>query len=291
MTLCTIAHEQTKATENTNISVEQMLDYCATHPDATIRFRASDMVLNIHSDVSYLNEPNARSRVGGHYFLGWLPQDNLPIKLNGAIHIISTILKFVAASAAEAELGALFVNVKEGRVIRLTLEELGHPQPPTPIHCDNSTAAGIANNTVKRQRSRSMEMRYFWIADQVARKQFTVHWHPGQENLADYYTKHHPMSHHIRVRPYYLLEPNSPIELPRAMTPEELRGCAKTPMAPPLTRQPLAFPFQHSRLPDAPRPSLTSPTGAAAATAFTACWDTYTSPISICPWPAAISCS
>eukprot|EP00804_Cyclotella_cryptica_P002738 CCRYP_009648-RA/>CCRYP_009648-RA protein AED:0.38 eAED:0.38 QI:0/-1/0/1/-1/0/1/0/101 len=37
-----------------------------------------------------------------------------------------------------------------------------------------------------------MEMRYFWIADQVARQQFSVHWHPGLENMGDYYTKHHP---------------------------------------------------------------------------------------------------
>jgi hypothetical protein len=290
MTLSTIAHEQTKATENTNLAVEQMLDYCATHPNATIRFRASDMILNIHSDASYLNEPDARSRVAGHYFLGWLPQNNLPIKLNGAIHVVSTILKFVAASAAEAELGALFVNAKEGRVIRLILSELGHPQPPTPIHCDNSTAAGIANNTVKRQRSRSMEMRYFWIADQVARKQFNVHWHPGQENMGDYYSKHHPTSHHIRVRPYYLLEPNSPLELPRAMTPAELRGCAKTPMALPTSRQPLAFPYhQHSRLSDADK-THRIPTGAAAATAVTTCRDIWSLPC-IHQWPAAISCS
>eukprot|EP00804_Cyclotella_cryptica_P003418 CCRYP_018558-RA/>CCRYP_018558-RA protein AED:0.36 eAED:0.21 QI:0/0/0/1/1/0.83/6/0/1396 len=182
-TLSTIAHKQARATERTNLSITQLLDYCATHPDATIHFRASDMVLNIHSDASYLNAPSARSRIGGHFFLGWAPRDHLPIKLNGAIHVISTILKFVAASASEAELGALFVNAKEGRILRLILQELGHPQPPTPIHCDNSTAAGIANNTVKRQRSRSMEMRYFWIADQVARKQFSVHWHPGLENM------------------------------------------------------------------------------------------------------------
>eukprot|EP00804_Cyclotella_cryptica_P004376 CCRYP_006792-RA/>CCRYP_006792-RA protein AED:0.32 eAED:0.32 QI:0/0/0/1/0/0/2/0/518 len=222
-----------RATQRTNLSVTQLLDYCATHPDATIRFRASDMVLNIHSDASYLNEPSARSRIGGHFFLGWAPRDHLPIKLNGAIHIISTILKFVAASAAEAELGALFVNAKEGRIIWLILHELGHPQPPTPIHCDNSTAAGIANSTVKRQRSRSMEMRYFWIADQVARHQFSIHWHPGLENMGDYYTKHHPASHHQRVCPYYLFEPHSPWELPRAPTPEELRGCAKIPFSAP----------------------------------------------------------
>jgi hypothetical protein len=246
------------------------------------------MVLNIHSDAAYLNAPNARSRVGGHFFLGWLPEKNLPIRLNGAIHVISTILKFVAASAAEAELGALFVNAKEGRVIRLILQELGHPQPPTPIHCDNSTAAGIANNTVKRQRSRSMEMRYFWIADQVARHQFDVRWHPGQENMGDYHTKTHPTSHHVRVRPYYLHEANSPLELPRAMTPEELRGCAKIPMAPPISRQPLAFPnLQHSRLPHAAVTGPRLPTAAAAAALTYR--DIY--PSTLCHLPAAISCS
>ena len=194
--LSTIAHEQTKATENTNLSINQMLDYCATHPNAKICFRTSDMVLNIHSDASYLNAHEARSRIGDHYFLGWIPHDNIPIKLNGTIHVISTILKFVAASATKAELRALFVNAKEGRAIRLILQELGHPQPPTPIHCDKYTATGIANNTVKRRQTRSMEMQYFWIADQVARKQFDVKWHPGLENLGDYHTKHHPLAHH-----------------------------------------------------------------------------------------------
>ena len=55
----------------------------------------------------------------------------------------------MASSAEEAELGTLFMNVKERRTIWLTLEELGHPQPPIPIHCDNATAAGIANGTIK----------------------------------------------------------------------------------------------------------------------------------------------
>lgn len=71
------------------------------------------------------------------------------------------ILKIVVASAAEAELGALFMNCKMGKSVRLILEEMGHPQPPTPVHVDNSTAVGIANDTVKKQRSRSMEMRFF----------------------------------------------------------------------------------------------------------------------------------
>ena len=141
MIFSTIAHEQTKATENTNLSIDQMLDYCTNHPNPKIHFHTSDMVLNIHSDASYLNAPKTRSCIGGHYFLGWIPCDNIPIKLNGAIHVISAILKFVTASATEAKLGALFVNAKEGRVIHLILQELGYPQPPTLIHCNNSTAA------------------------------------------------------------------------------------------------------------------------------------------------------
>jgi hypothetical protein len=65
MTLSTIAREQFS-----NLSVNQMLDYCATHPNTTIHFRASDMILNIHSDASYLNAPQSHSRVSGHFFLG-----------------------------------------------------------------------------------------------------------------------------------------------------------------------------------------------------------------------------
>jgi hypothetical protein len=225
MSLSTIASEQAKATNHTIETTEQLLDYLATHPDATMEFCASDMILNIHSDASYLSARDAKSRASGHFFLGWMPRDNEPIRLNGAIFTLCCILKFVAASAAEAELGALFMCAKEGRIYRLTLQELGHPQPPTPIHCDNATASGIANGTVKKQRSRSMEMRYFYICDQVKNKEFTVRWHPGQENLADYASKHHDGRHHQRVRPVYLHETNSPTILPRALTPSALRGC------------------------------------------------------------------
>ena len=97
------------------------------------------------------------------------------------------ILKFVAASAAKAELGVLFLNAQITKIVRLILFELGHPQPPTPIHCDNTTAVGIVNNTIKRQRSRSMEMRYFWLLDEETQKYFEFLYHPGLENLGDYY--------------------------------------------------------------------------------------------------------
>ena len=223
--LSALASEQAEATVKTMHKTRQLLDYLATHPDATVRFHASDMVLNIHSDASYLSEPKAKSRLAGFYFLGSVPQKGKNIKMNGNIFVACGILRIVVCSAAEAELGALFLNIKEGKVLRLALAELGHKQPPTPVHCDNSTATGIANDTVKKQRSRSMEMRFFWVTGQVASGEFDVQWHPGKENLADYFTKHFETSHHREVRPWYVQEQTSPRELPRAAAPKTLRGC------------------------------------------------------------------
>jgi hypothetical protein len=111
------------------------------------------MILNIHSDASYLSETRTQSRVAGHFFVGSMPTNNQPIKLNGSIYTLCGILKIVVASAAEAKLGALFLNIKDGVILRLILTELGHKQSPTPVHCDNQTATGIANDTVKKQQS------------------------------------------------------------------------------------------------------------------------------------------
>ena len=145
--------------------------------------------------------------------------------LNGVILTQCAILKCVAASAAEAELGALFLNAMEARIIRLTLKEMGHPQPPTPIHVDNTTAVGIVNGTIKRQRSRAMNMRYFWLLCQEAQKVLTVRYHPGQENLGDMPTKHHNGAQTQRARPFYLQTRHSPRLLPRAPRPSVQRGC------------------------------------------------------------------
>jgi hypothetical protein len=70
MPLNEIATEQTKATEKTQAATNQLLDYLATHPDATIRYHASDMILHIHSDAAYSSVSNARNRLGGLFFCG-----------------------------------------------------------------------------------------------------------------------------------------------------------------------------------------------------------------------------
>ena len=110
----------------TKKKVSQVLDYLTIKPRAKPCFCASVMVLNIHSDASYLSEPRAHSCVSGDFFLGDTPVGGQHIVLNGAIYVFCGIARFFVASAAEAELAALFLNCQEGKIIRLILEELGH---------------------------------------------------------------------------------------------------------------------------------------------------------------------
>ena len=185
------------------------------NPKASIIYRASDMQLNIERDTAYLVCPQARSRVGGYHYLS----NTVGTKFNGPITVIAKVIKNVMSSAAEAEVGALFMNAQEAIPFRKCLEELGHPQKATPINTDNATAQGIVNNTMKQKRSKAMDMRFYWVKDRVQQKQFNVCWRSGKSNLADYPTKHHTGNHHCQVRLIYLYDPVN--------SPRTVQGCIK----------------------------------------------------------------
>jgi hypothetical protein len=146
---------------------------------------------------------------------------------NGAILIISKVLKHVMSSAAEDEIGAVFTNAKEGTVLRTTLEELGHKQPPTPMETDNTTATGYSNGTIKQKRTKAMDMRFYWIKERVKQGQFNVYWGPCFQNLADYFTKHHSPAHHKRIRDIYIHADEGPINR-KGIRDSALRGCVNT---------------------------------------------------------------
>jgi hypothetical protein len=129
----------------------------------------------------------------------------------------------VVASAAESEVGACFHNAQSGAPLRVTLTELVHIQPPTPLRTDNSTAFGILNETIKQKRSKAMDMQYHWLTDRVRQKQFDVCWRPGREYLGHYHTKHHSAQHHKYMRGLILHQANSL---------QVLRGCVKIPPLP-----------------------------------------------------------
>jgi hypothetical protein len=227
-----IASQQAKPTKLTRAACDMLLDYLSTHPDATIRYHASDMILHVIADAAYLVLPDARSRCAGLYFLSDASTTTPPNpRPNGAVHVLCKTLRGVPSSAAEAETGGLFLNAQEAVPMKIALEEMGHPQPPTgtPLETDNSTAHDILTATVRMKRSKAFDMRYHWLKDRIAQKQFNLYWAPGKLNKADYYTKHFPPAHHQaeRYQPGRLQVPTRTTHLVNLLT-SLLRGCVAT---------------------------------------------------------------
>jgi hypothetical protein len=108
------------------------------------------------------------------------------------------------SSAAEAELGALFINAKTAVSMRQTLEEMGHPQPHTHIQTNNSTAHTLLTNRILPKALKAVDMQFNWLSCRETQGQYRFYWRPGMQNLADYWTKHHPASHHKSFRPQIL---------------------------------------------------------------------------------------
>jgi hypothetical protein len=86
---------------------------------------------------------------------------------NGAVLTIAQIIKAVMSSAAEAKIGALYINFWEAVPACHILEFLGHPQPPTPIQTNNTMALRVVNNNVMKK-LKAMDMKYHWLWDGIS---------------------------------------------------------------------------------------------------------------------------
>ena len=115
------------------------------------------MILHNHSDTAHLVATGARSRAAGYTYLG--NDTNNKQIINGPISIMAKIIKGVVSSAAEeAEIGALYMNAQQSLPLRVLCEELGHPQPATPMQTDNNTASDIINGTFNQVHSKGIDM-------------------------------------------------------------------------------------------------------------------------------------
>ena len=104
------------------------------------------------------------------------------------------------SSATEEEFGGFFLNATYVVSIRNILFDKGHSQPPTPIKTDNKTSLRVVTNTIKRKRTKAMDMKFHWFTDRQNQNQLQIYWAPGKDNKGDYYTQHCPPTHHNKIR-------------------------------------------------------------------------------------------
>ena len=104
---------------------------------------------------------------------------------------LSKIIKYVMSSAGETEAASSYLNCKAALPLRIALEEMGHPQPKTPVIVDNTSTLGLMTNKMTPKKSKQCDMRVNWLKCREAQKQFNLIWKPGTENKGDYHTKTH----------------------------------------------------------------------------------------------------
>jgi hypothetical protein len=208
-----LASRLANPTEELEKDVERFLQYAATYPNGKLTFWPSDLKLFVHSDASYLSESKSRSRCGGFYYLG-RKNTSGNMQINGGLGSMSKIMPNVLSSASESEYASLFLNAKRACIFQNILADLGFPQVETEIWTDNSTAAGSANKSIRIRRLQSTAMRYHWIQDRIAAGQFKVLWGAGVDNLADFFTKSHPVHHHKATRRVYVHDGNEKARKP-----------------------------------------------------------------------------
>jgi hypothetical protein len=177
--------------------LDRILNYIHHHPSSELTYHPSNMQLYVHSDASHHSEPDAQSRVGGYFVLGEPIFDGTAshYHINGPILIISKRLPQVSSSTAESEYGGLYVNAQAACPLRLTLSDFGYPQQSTTLVYDNEVAGKVAKGTAKQKRSKAFATRYHWIRDRVRLKEYNLVWKRGTHNLADFFTKAHPVHH------------------------------------------------------------------------------------------------
>ena len=146
------------------------------------------MVLAGHSDASHLSESKSCSRISGNFFLS---NKSINPLNNGDVLTTAQIIKAVMSSAAEADLGTLYINCCKAIPTRHTLIAMRHLQPTTKIQIDNTMALGFFYNTIAPWRTKAMDMRLHWMRCQKAQQRFRYYWQPGPTNNGDYVTKHH----------------------------------------------------------------------------------------------------
>ena len=155
------------------------------------------MILAAHSDASFLTEQGSHSRAGANIFL--TEDDPIP-RQNGPVLSISQIITFIMASAAEAELAALYITARKMIPLRNALDEMGWKQPKSLVQTNNSTATGFIHDTIIQRRIKMIWMRLHWLHCRATQGQFRFYRDKDTANMADYHTKHHPPADHLAHR-------------------------------------------------------------------------------------------
>jgi len=178
MFLCT---RVSKSTREDWEKLKRVLQYIASTIDEVLTIGADTMgILRTWVDASYGVHSDMRSHTGGLMSFGW-----------GAISCKSSKQNLNTKSSTEAELVGASDYLPHTIWTRLFLLEQGYAIDENIFAQDNQSAMKLEKNgqTSCGQKSRHIDIRYFFMKDRITSEHITVVYCPTGQMLADFFTK------------------------------------------------------------------------------------------------------
>ena len=155
-------------------------NYAASHPISVVRYKVSDMILQIHADSSQLSFRRAYIRSCGYHYLSDTSDDP---PNNRSISTICKIVGNVMKSAAEEKIGSTYINAQDAIPLQTYLINMGNPQPPTNIKIYNTTVEAFYKVTLHQKILKSIDMCFYWLQNHKIQGQFNIFWRPGKDKI------------------------------------------------------------------------------------------------------------
>ena len=145
-----------------------------------LRPGASGIRVHRFVDASYGVHVDGRSHTGSCVVIGDL----------GAVHCRSAKQQIVTKSSTEAELVAMSDSANQGLFLRNFLVHQGYRVPAVIVYQDNmSCMALLARGRSRGERTRHIDIRYFWMKDRVDKGEASIVHKGTAEMYANVLTK------------------------------------------------------------------------------------------------------
>jgi len=158
--------------------LQHVFRYCSANP-YRIRYKSNaNLVLKGWVDAAYANNNDCNSTGGYVFTLG-----------SGPISWATNKQSVTALSSSEAEYMAVTPAGQECLWLRAILQELEIQQDCTILHEDNQAVIHLSKEPKINKRTKHIDVRYHWIRQKIAAKEFCLKYCPTKSQLADIMTK------------------------------------------------------------------------------------------------------
>jgi hypothetical protein len=167
--------------------LKRLLEYLHDTIDMPLTLSIDNLsVIKTWVDASYAIHPDMRSHTGGAIMMG-----------KGALCAKSITQKLNSKSSTEAEVIAASDFLSQTIWTRYFIESQGYAVGSNDYYQDNMSAMLLETNgrASAGQRSRHINIRYFFIKDRIANGDITLLHCPTEQMIADFFTK--PLQGHL----------------------------------------------------------------------------------------------